>query len=207
MVCRRHRSPRGVTLIEAMVTLCLLGFVLAIGWQVLAPNLSVWDRSRARADVEQNSLVLQNRLALDLRASDAASVTILASPPACSFVETDDSASYDPDTGRPVWQKMIVYMLDTANHVLYRKVYSIPSSSLLAGLSLDPSGVPQFSQSALSQQVSAENGTEQTVGSYVTAFAVSLPVNQLLHVQVGFTFPTGNGSETASRTLDVRMRN
>jgi hypothetical protein len=181
---------RGFTLLEQIAACALFSLVMTLSWQVLSPNLRLWQRERGRAEIEQNSLVVATRLAAELRASNADSVTCLADPPGFSFAA---APGYDPDSGRPVWSGAVAYSLDTENHVLYRM-----ESSADKGL---------LSAAGLQRLLTSDNQTERAVATYVYALTVTRPVDGLIHVSLRCGWPDEGTVAWLERTVDVRMRN
>lgn len=185
-------TRRGFTLAESVVALGLFTMVSTMTWQVLSPNLRLWERSRTRTEVEQGAMVAETRLVNELRESCADSVTCIGIPPGFSFATLDPHAPYDPDTGKAAWQGVIAYVLDTENHVLYRKSTSTAT---------------QLSPAELVQLLTSENGTERAVSNYVMTLTVTAPVQGVMHVSLRYAWPEDDGQQVVDHVIDVQMRN
>jgi hypothetical protein len=198
----RHRAlRRGFTLLEQVMSCALLTVVLGLTWQILAPNLRAWDMSRGRADVEQQSLVMQSRLAEELRNSTMASVTISTTPPGFCFATLDTSSPYDTSSGHPLWNGLVLYVLDTENQVLYRK------ASSLSALQLPTDHLPLMPIATLVGFEQADTAAQNVVASYVIGLTVQKLSSAELHVDVQFAWPSEGGVAVFDRVTDVLMRN
>lgn len=203
-----HGVRRGFTLVETLVGTTLLALVLMLSAQVITPSLRIWKLDQARATVEGTALILEKRLAAELVASTAESLTTLADPPSLAFLQAD---GYDPDSGKPVWNRYVLYSLDTTNRVLHREEWPNPGLSLQVPLLLRtlPTTEPKaLTPAELRLAVTSHNGTERPAGHYVSGLQVVRGTREEpVEVVLTFSVPTPHGLESRERRLAMALRN
>lgn len=132
---RPVRRRGGFSLLEMVVAMALLAIVLDILYQLLVPGLRVWMNGSARAELQQSGVVATNWLAQEFTTSTGDSVVIehlqytdpsgqTRSCDTLSFYSPfDDShqVQYQPPLGTLLWQKRVIYYMDTAKHLLCRQ--------------------------------------------------------------------------------------
>jgi len=211
-VTRRSAERRGLTLLEQLVATSLLTLLMTLCWQVVKPNLDVWKVNAARADLEQTAVVLQHRIARELRQSSRDSITTLSSPPAISFLSFDDASSsaYDSSTGKPTWRKFVIYYVDTDNRIMYRKEYPDTAAGVqtpLLPVVLPSSNAFKLTTTQLQSICGTENGTETRVAWYVLGVTVTVPTSGAVTLDLQLTTESPAGMELADRQLDLTLRN
>ena len=124
---KRERAQRlgGVTLIELLVAMGLLSLIMVLLFQVLIPGLQIWKHARAVADIEQQCMVAEDRIARTVMATVGGSIRSTSSPvvKAISMLGhggTAAAAGYDQTTGNPDWKRVDIFYLRSANGVLYQ---------------------------------------------------------------------------------------
>lgn len=210
----RMTARRGFTLIDQLVVAGLLALLLTLTAQVLAPCLSVWQRSRTRSDLDQSARMLEYRLAEELRRSTAESVTVLAGElPAISFLSTRPASgtSYDGVTGRPIWTRVVAYYLDAPNRVLYRKEWPNPRLGISQVPALPytlPTTTPlRLSEAELALLCTTANHTEQRASYHVSELSATVPSYGRLDVDLRLLTESRSGPESLLRSVVLRMRN
>lgn len=204
---------RGMTLLETMVATTLLTLLLGLSYDILNPALQVWKVNRAHADAEQSGTLLEYKISKELVASDESSVTIQSNPPAVSFMSfgTDTtSGGWDTSTGKPQWQKFVIYYLDTSNHILYRKEW--PNSSLsvqvpMLGYTFPTTTASPMSATDLLALTSSENYTEKPAAYYVYGFSATISAPQDIKLFIQLTANDGDATQTITKQVQLQMRN
>lgn len=204
----RRPPGGGFTLAETLVAAALLGLVLLLGAQVIAPSLHIWNRDQARSAAEGTAMILERRMAAELLETSRESVTSSRDPVAVSFLEP---AGYDPETGRTRWSGFVVYVLDDVNRILYRKTWPNPKVVLQVPplpYSFPVSEPVRMTPAELARVATTTNGSEVRAGRFVSDLQVSpgtstTPGRLLLVMKL----LTQNGFETRQRRLDLVLRN
>ena len=120
----RHKAY-GLSLLEVLIAVGLIGVLLSVIAQVLLPGFQIWKQTRARAEVEQAALLAEARIRGAFLPSTPDSVTVVAQPSlsAVSFLTHDGSdsvPSFDPVSGRTFWRAMTILKLDPTRKTLVR---------------------------------------------------------------------------------------
>ncbi len=174
---KRTQGHLGVTLVELLVALALLGLVLVLLFRVFTPGLTIWKTARAEAELEQQAMVAEARIARSLLASDSESFTVLQDPDLHAFSllsheGTDADPGYDDLTGRTIWKSVEIFMLRPSNGELYHLKwfgadpdlgYQLPTDSEAEPFRLDPDDLrtlcqdPNLERRLLGRQVTLLN--------------------------------------------------
>lgn len=122
---------RGLSLLEVLIAIGLIGVLLSVIAQVLLPGFQIWKKTRARAEVEQAALLAEARIKRAFLPSTPDSVTIVNLPTlsAMSFLTHDGSdsvPSFDPVSGRTFWRAFTILKLDPAKKQLVRLRWEQP---------------------------------------------------------------------------------
>ncbi len=126
------QTNKGMTLIEIIFVLFLMGIMMICLYQTFLPGIKAWQRSDVKAQVQQSALLAVQRITKELRASDIESVVMIQSPARSSAsITTADAISflspfgpdgthwYDVQKGTILWQKHAIIYLDSQSHILY----------------------------------------------------------------------------------------
>lgn len=110
-----RRRARGITLAELLVAALLLAVILAISYLYLAFGLDNSQWTRTTVEVQQSANLAAYRLSRELMETDPFCVEF-SSPGTAGviFPSARDAAGKfhcQPQTGRPVWQKLVAYYL------------------------------------------------------------------------------------------------
>jgi len=123
-----------MTLAEIIIVSVLLLLLSYCLYSTLLPGIRAWRKSDIRADVQQNALIVLQRISAELRASDIESVVIKDSTyeekisgktlPCCAIiflspVGAQNEPLYDVSSGQIIWRKHSVFYLDTATSTLH----------------------------------------------------------------------------------------
>lgn len=124
----RSYSDSGVTLIEILVAMGLLALILTLLVQVLLPGLRIWKHARALADIEQQCMVAEDRIARAVMATLGASIQSASGSgtQAVSMLGHGGSqavAGYDTVTGDPHWKQVEVFYVRDADGILYQSFW------------------------------------------------------------------------------------
>ncbi len=192
----------GMTLIELLVTLSILGlFAAGATWTLVAAKVS-WQASVGRTDVRQALQVGTWRMANELRDSHSAYLTnnTGSTPQALAFPSARNAQGrfMTGSDGLPVWQKFVLYYIPTGtDRLLRRELFTVPT---------DPTVPPVLTQA---QVVAACDGQGALVASGARVLSLA-PGTQastwLLSLTVEARNPNGR-TESLSRTVAVFTRN
>jgi type II secretory pathway pseudopilin PulG len=124
---KRERAQRlgGVTLIELLVTMGLLSLIMVLLFQVLIPGLQIWKHARAVADIEQQCMAAEDRIARTVMSTVGGSIRS-ASTPALEAISmlghggTAATPGYRSDTGNPDWKRVEIFYVRPSDGVLYQ---------------------------------------------------------------------------------------
>ena len=171
-------SWRGVTLVELLVAVALLGLVFTLFVSVLVPGLRIWTRSRQVADLEQQALVAEDRIVKSLLSSSASSVSgfrdaNLSAVGMLSHGGSPGAAGYDTTNGRTRWTSATLFYLK-ADKVL-RQASWTGSSPSLSGKALPSTQTFALSPTELQNVVNSPNRNGARLASKVDLFALTGP--------------------------------
>ncbi len=108
MPCLWQGSPTGLTLIEILVALAILGMIAMALYGILKGGLDVWRGGKERTDI-----IAQARVAMDRLTREAREATWMEAADATSI----NFSAYLLDT---TTLKDVSYYYDSAQHILYR---------------------------------------------------------------------------------------
>jgi prepilin-type N-terminal cleavage/methylation domain-containing protein len=203
--------PRGFTLLEQMVVVALLALLIGLAVTVLQPCLVEWGIVQDRSDMERSSTLAGERIRREWLSSTKASLTVLASPPAFSFLVPADAvgSAYDPLNGTPMWDHYVIYFLDATHHILFRKLWPAPVGDVPVpplGETLPSTTAHPLSAAELALVCSTSNGTERPVATLVDGIAVSTDAAAVV-LEMQLSVQTRRGVDHLTRRLAVHMRN
>jgi prepilin-type N-terminal cleavage/methylation domain-containing protein len=212
---RPPTQRRGFTLLEQLVSLTILVILLVLGDQVLVPCLHLWSLNQAEAALEQDAMVLGSRMASEVCDSDPSSFTFSTTPVnAMSFLSTGapkaQALGFDPQSGKPMWQYIVVYYFDSPNRILYRKTW--PNPALSAQNPPLVRTLPSTTAFALTQQELAQlctttNGTEQAIGYDVEKFSGSLVASTIAQISLNMLDDSTSTTLLLSKPVNVQVEN
>lgn len=197
-----RRRGSGMTLVEMLVTLSILGFFAAGAVGVLASAKASWQASVGQTDVRQALQVGTYRMAEELRDSHSAFLTdnTRSLPPALAFPSAYDAQGrfVTGSEGQPVWQKYVLYYIPAGtDRLLRRELFTVPA---------DPSEPAVLTAADVA---GACNGQGTLVSSGARALGLAPGTGEstwLLTLTVEGRNPNGR-IESLSRTVAVFMRN
>jgi len=126
-------GEKAMTLAEIIVVSVLMIILTYCLYSTLLPGVRAWRKSDIRADVQQNALIVLQRVSTELRSSDIDSVVIKEQTctesgtgrtlPCCAIiflspVGAKNEPLYDVNSGQIIWRKHAVFYLDTATSTL-----------------------------------------------------------------------------------------
>ncbi len=133
-----------MTLAEIIVVSVLLIVLSYCLYSTLLPGIRAWRKSDIRADVQQNALIVLQRISNELRASDIESVVIkdltyeekgtgkMLPCNAIIFlspVGAQNEPLYDVNSGQIIWRKHAVFYIDTATATLHMQEIYLSEAS------------------------------------------------------------------------------
>ncbi len=197
-----RRRGSGMTLVEMLVTLSILGFFAAGAVGVLASAKASWQASVGQTDVRQALQVGTLRIAEELRDSHSAFLTDNTGslPPALAFPSAFDAQGrfVTGSEGQPVWQKYVLYYIPAGtDRLLRREVFTVPT---------DPAAPAVLTAADVA---SACDGQGTLVASGARALGLAPGTGDstwMLTLTVEARNPNGR-TESLSRTVAVFMRN
>ncbi|MCE1246735.1 MAG: type II secretion system GspH family protein [Firmicutes bacterium] len=137
----RSKSNKGVTLIEALISMAILGLLLVVVYKAFVPSMDHFRKVNDQTKTEQSALVAYQRLFADLTLSNPSTVTITDSPTkSLSFlsfsepvytgntytVTNADLLGYDDETNKTGTQKY-------TNEITWKKFVIIYPGTTMAG--------------------------------------------------------------------------
>ncbi|MDQ7822266.1 MAG: prepilin-type N-terminal cleavage/methylation domain-containing protein [Candidatus Eremiobacteraeota bacterium] len=144
---RRHRE--GFTLSEVIVSTALTAMMLLFIYATLLMIMRWWNMGTGMIHIQQSASVAVVKLASQLKCSAIGTITTVEGGAGdadflMAFASPQDDrgeAHYDHSSGRPLWQKYVVYALvrDAENPSLYRLMGRdyYPSYTITGALSQD----------------------------------------------------------------------
>jgi len=122
---RKRIRSRGLTLIELLTTMSILLIIMGAVYSMLYAGVIMWQSSVTRTSNRQDIHISFRKFELELRNSDASFITDGTSgePYAFSFLSAyNQSGNFTTDaSGRPVWQKYVIYYIPAGTKKLLRK--------------------------------------------------------------------------------------
>lgn len=123
-----------------LVAIGVIGILLVLLSKILIPGFRIWRQAQAVSELEQMSLLAQNRIKRAFLATCEDSVATLDLPhlQAVAFLDhegTMAAASYSPTEGLTDWRSMAIFKLNRSTGVLSRLRWEhppLPSSSAFA---------------------------------------------------------------------------
>lgn len=107
-----------------MVSVFLLGTVMALVIGLLFPSMFLFKAESARGDAQQAAMLLTTRLQRGLLNSSIEWVTLSATPVAVSFREINPSSPYNPVDGTAQWLPCFqIVRFDAAAHKVFQKAW------------------------------------------------------------------------------------
>lgn len=186
---------RGLTLMELLVVVGLLGLLLALCIQIVQPSIRVWELNRARADLDQAAMVASGRLQRDLMATQREAISFRPTGPC--VVAFPLSTRYEPLSGKPIFDRWALYSLDPGNRVLYRREWDVTATTEPKPL-LDP-------QLAL---LAATPPLQRVTGHIAALRVLNLSTPDTpVRVELDLRRPSKGADEVTFRVLELNPRN
>ena len=125
----KRGTSRGLSLIEVLVAMGLLSLIMVLLIQVLIPGFKIWNRARAIADMEQQAMIAEERIARAVLGSIAGSISSVntGSLKAISMLGhagSDGQMGYKSDSGNPDWDRMEIFFVRPADKTLYQTFWN-----------------------------------------------------------------------------------
>lgn len=154
---RRGRFVLGATLIEAVVSLSMLGLLMMLMFQVYRLGANAWQSGETDVQLVQSAQLITDRLSREAGRAAAASVALdPPGPPssAVSFLSPVNPVSskpdYDPVQRSPIWHAHSIFYHDAAQGEVRWKMLPLSTPTLvttpLAGLDSERNGGILLSQ-------------------------------------------------------------
>lgn len=162
-----------------MVSVFLMGTVMALILGLLFPSLFMFKAESARSDAQQAAMLLTTRLQRGLLNSSIEWVTLSAAPVAVSFREINPDAPYDPVNGTAQWLPCFqIVRFDATAHKVYQKAWPPGPPDPVAG-TLDQDydfahwALPKLTSNDLADICNAPNPKERTLADHVESLAIT----------------------------------
>lgn len=111
------RQDEGLTLVEMLIALALIGIVMAAAFQIFWINQNVWQRTQGMEQLTSQSSLLVNQLAAEVRAAQKPNDAV----PAVMVLPAGSEDGYAFDAG----QRLIIYLPDQASTRMKRIEYRL----------------------------------------------------------------------------------
>lgn len=181
-----RRRPRGMTLIEVLVFAVTMLLLSGVMLYLVAFSTVTFQATTARSGPVQDVRTCLRRMKTDLSRTEPSSVATATG--AFSLLSAEDSSgSFVTDgSGRPVWQKQVVYYVDSAGTGVRRKeVYG------------------EFSEALSAAELAAQrDGSGTMLGAAVTGLAVTVS-GRAATVALEASGATGHGTTDALSTSET----
>lgn len=122
----RSLFRRGITIIELVVAMSILGVLLALTFFIYTMGARAWAKGDSKADLLRAAQVVAAKTNRYVESSTPLSLSVASDGSAVAFLsaeDTDGVFQYDPVTLLPHWQKFIVLYHDaTARTVNFKEV-------------------------------------------------------------------------------------
>jgi type II secretory pathway pseudopilin PulG len=140
-IARMQRKPKGITLIEALISMAILGLLLIVVYKAFIPAMDHYRKANEQTKTEQSALVAYQRLFADVTLTNPSTITITDSPTkSLSFLSFSDKVSstnnyaisnadllgYDDETNKTGTQKY-------TSEITWKKFVIIYPGSTMAG--------------------------------------------------------------------------
>jgi hypothetical protein len=193
----------------------VLGILLTIAYQILVPCLHFWNINQRRAALEEDGLVLENRLQRDMQKSARESINFTQPPQQAviGFMSVEQNGTnnppFDPSSGETLWQRYVLYYQSPAHQAL-RKVWPDYHNGD-AGLLGLPWNFPTYqpvplTPAQLLQIAATPNGTEQCVASDVAGLWFQTSGAYLIQGFISLQASTSGGPQTSIRSFSFETR-
>lgn len=175
----RWRRPSGISLIELLVVMALLGLIFLLFFQVLVPGLRIWTRTRAVADLEQQAMVAEEKIVLALMATTSKSISQVktAGLSAVGMLSHGGSSTvggYETTTGRTRWTSSTLFALRSDKVLRQTRWQGVQPT--FTGKALPTTTAYALAPSELTAVLtSASTAQGGRLASHVELFAVTAP--------------------------------
>lgn len=178
------RRPRGMTLIELLVTSFCLVLLSGVLFTMLVMGKSLWQASAGRTGPVQDLRTAARRLEIDLSRTDPSSITVTANGLSMLSAENSSGVFVTDASGDPTWQKQVVWYVSSG--LRRKEVYGSTSGAL-----------------SVASLQSAMDGSGTKVGPSVTGLTAAVS-DRSTSVQMTAQGQNENGEED-SLTLDTTV--
>ncbi len=124
------KGPRGLTLVETLISAALVLLVLGLGMRFLIPLLQLQQTEGERVELHQRAGITLAEIRRDLHRTSPGGTSLAISPEQVLLaMHPCENIAHD---GTLVWQdQLILYRWDIAEEVLTRSIWSDPNRALL----------------------------------------------------------------------------
>lgn len=187
---------------ELLVCGFAIFFLIDILFFLLLSGKTIWQASTVRTANTQDLQVADLKMGLELQQSDLSTVTnnTGATPPGFSFLSAvNDKGTFVTDvTGAPVWQKYVIYCVQTGTTRLMRQEILLTN--------LFPLGIPSSIPLLSSAQISSScNGSGTMLSSAVTSLSLQTNYNTFLNMNLGSGLGVGDTVNLGASTKAVYL--
>lgn len=123
--------PRGVTLLEILVGMGILGVLSTMLFGVYVMGANAWMKGSTESEILQTSQVVTRFLAKEAEASTAQSLSFSSDNRGTAFLTATDNTGtfqYDRSSLLPLWQDYAIFWFDAPESALYKRKVSVLGS-------------------------------------------------------------------------------
>lgn len=212
-----HSKNYGVTLVELLVAMGLLALIMVLLIQIMIPGLRIWKHARAVADIEQQAMIAEDRIARALLTSVAGSIQSISSPSSPSLHAismlshggTSEDPGYDSTTGNPEWSQVEIFYVRPPG-TLYQTFWDGSGGAALP-YSFDDDETFALKPAELASLCGNSGNGERRLADKVTRLFLEPPSSDdeetfTLHLTLTTDVPQGRRSVQRELSLVPRMR-
>lgn len=192
---------RGFTLGETLVGLAVVSVILTILLMVFSHSLRVWNLTQARSTDRSALMFAEKALSDDLSGSSADTLTVVTDPGlwAVSFLE---SRRFDTLSGRPVWERLVVYSL--VGGQLHRRTWTPPGPPVLVRVLPSTVGFA-ITQAELRTLCATPDPQRRLIATGVDSVELAAQADGSWRLTLQARTLTQKGVEVQQRQLDLGM--
>ncbi len=195
-----HNSVTGMTLIEMLISLSLLGVIISTVLAIYVMGFQAWRKGDVRGDLLAAMQVSSARLVGDIEKTNYASVSIGPTGDSVALLSAIDSAGQfqlDPN-GRPIWQRWVVYYQSAGELLQLEVPWTAPPADRVNPLPIEHLG------GSLADYLSGG----RVVARNLYDFEVSvIPDTPMLELRLDFQKSSGRQTEQVEMKTLIKTRN
>ena len=167
-----RRKARAMSIIEMLIACGVMGILLAMIADLVAPTITITTEGTMRVDLQEQGMIATNKMvyALQQTSPTGVSLSVPASPGGPMMAATNPLAGVD-SFGYPLYQSQVqVFWTNTATKEIWTKSWPVSPPDPPYNFTTSTPNVVTPAQ--LSTIVNTTNGTERRLVQYVNAFTI-----------------------------------